>query len=260
MEEIIMKGIKKIINFVIVLSLVMGCLVTTNSVATKASSIGQGSLYRYNAPSIYLGDSVYCELDDEYYYKLHVSSDTYVKLYGRTYDSCMGLACELLDSSGDYINLYYSKQKENWGYGVLNKTIYLKQGTYYLALYGTGFTDDNDYAYLSVDATTVTKKAPKKKTTKKYKWKNTKKKKFSVSKKRIIVKKGRRKKVTVTLRYNSGYAYYKIKNARKVSAKWGNWHGSKIKLSIKGKRRGKTKIVITNSKNSKKFVIRVRVK
>ena len=255
-----MKGIKKIINFVIVLSLVMGCLVTTNSVATKAKSIGQGSVYRYNAPSIYLGDSVYCELDDEYYYKLNVYNDTYVKLYGRTYDSSMGLACELLNSSGNYINSYYSDEKENWGYDILNKTIYLRKGTYYLGIYGTGFSDDNDYVYLSVDATTVTKQTPKKKTNKKNVWRNTTKKKFSVSKKRITVKKGRRKKVTVTLRYNSGSVYYKIKNARKVSAKWGRWHGDKVKLSIKGKKRGRTKIIITNSKNSKRYVIKVRVK
>ncbi len=133
----------------------------------------------------------------------------------------------------------------------------LKQGIYYLELdtwnsnyYNIGAFILYKNAPISAPKVNGPKKTAKKQTTKK----------FKISKKSIVIKKGKKKSVTVTYKYSTGSVYYKITKRNRVSANWGNWKGDKVKLYIKGKRKGKTKIVITNSKNSKKLVIKVRVK
>ena len=248
---------KKIINYVVVLSLMLGCFLATQNVETEAKMMGKGSFYKYNAPNFNLGDEIYCESDDEFFYKLYVPSDTYIRVYARGYDPRMHIYFSLYDSNGNCEEFLYSDSSEKWGYEQLDRIIYLRKGTYIIGVEGYGWTEYSDYLYVKVSKTTVRPKSTIVSNVKKSS--NNYSSKFKVSRKNIYVKKGRKKKITVTFKYSSGSVYYKVKNTRKVSASWGSWYGDKVKLRIKGKRRGKTKVIISNSKTRKKYAINVWV-
>ncbi len=83
---------------------------------------------------------------------------------------------------------------------------------------------------------------------------------FSVNKKKITLKRYKRTKVTVTFRRKKGTVYYKIKDKNYLSGKWGKFSGDTIKLTLQGRRPGKTTVIITNSFNKEKKKISVTVK
>ena len=80
------------------------------------------------------------------------------------------------------------------------------------------------------------------------------------SKGKVTVSVGQTVTVNITYKKN-GTISCLTKNKKIVTTVWGkDWNGNKIKLKIKGKKVGSTKLVITNSKNNEKAVIRVEVK
>lgn len=83
---------------------------------------------------------------------------------------------------------------------------------------------------------------------------------LSSSKTNVTVTKGQKTSVNITYK-KSGKIYYENFNTDVIKASWGKkWNGYKIKLNIKGKKVGKTKIIVTNSKNKEKVTINVKVK
>lgn len=80
---------------------------------------------------------------------------------------------------------------------------------------------------------------------------------FSVSSTNVTVNKTG--SVTVTSK-NNGSVKYHVDNPDIVSCKWASqWVGNTLRLSITGKSIGSTKITISNAKNNRTLVIRVRV-
>lgn len=82
---------------------------------------------------------------------------------------------------------------------------------------------------------------------------------LSSSKTKVTVQKGSKACVIITLK-KDGMVYYQNMNNKIAAAKWGKSEDGRIKLYIKGKKVGQSKIFITNSKNKEKVVIRVKVK
>lgn len=82
---------------------------------------------------------------------------------------------------------------------------------------------------------------------------------LSVSKTSITVPRRRKKAVTVTFRKGGSVSYH-IKNGKYVSCSWGSFRGKKCKLTICGRKRGQTVVVIKNSYNNEKRKIKVRVR
>lgn len=82
---------------------------------------------------------------------------------------------------------------------------------------------------------------------------------LSSSKTKVTVQKGSKACVIVTFK-KDGMVYYQNMNSKIATAKWGKSEDGRIKLYIKGKKVGQSKILITNSKNKEKVVIRVKVK
>lgn len=83
---------------------------------------------------------------------------------------------------------------------------------------------------------------------------------LSAKKTNVQVKKG--KQVPIKIRYTEqGYLNVKVQGRYIVGAKWKpGWDGDYCTLYLKGLKKGKTKVVITNTANKEKIVINVTVK
>lgn len=80
------------------------------------------------------------------------------------------------------------------------------------------------------------------------------------SKTNVTVEKGKKTAVNIKFKKN-GKVYWTNMNTNIVKASWGkSTDGNKLKLNLKGKKVGNTKVIITNSRNKEKIVIRVKVK
>ena len=66
--------------------------------------------------------------------------------------------------------------------------------------------------------------------------------------------------VLITYTYNKGEVRYKIDDTSVVTADWSDWYGDKIYLFLTAQGPGSTKVTISNSVNSTKYVINVRVR
>lgn len=85
------------------------------------------------------------------------------------------------------------------------------------------------------------------------------KKVFKASQKKVTVAKSKKKTITITNTIGTKISC-KVSNKKICTVKLGKWKGSKIRLTIKGKKKGKTKITIKSNKTKKKIKILVKVK
>lgn len=85
-----------------------------------------------------------------------------------------------------------------------------------------------------------------------------KKKVFKANKKKITLTEKKKKKITITNSIGTKVSC-KIANKKICSCKWGKWKKNKIKLTIRGKKNGKTKITIKSDKTKKKIKIVIKV-
>lgn len=81
---------------------------------------------------------------------------------------------------------------------------------------------------------------------------------LKISRSSISLKKGKKKSVVVTF-FKEGDVIYKIKKAKYVSCSWGEFDGDKVRLTIRGLKKGKTTVMISNSFNKEKRKITVKV-
>lgn len=86
---------------------------------------------------------------------------------------------------------------------------------------------------------------------------SAKSKSFYANKTKIVITKSATVTITSTMRASLKYTIAK-KNV--CSAKWGEWSGNKIKLFIKAKNIGNTKVTVKNSKSNEKLTLKVTVK
>ncbi len=82
---------------------------------------------------------------------------------------------------------------------------------------------------------------------------------FTASSSNISVSKGKKKTVTVTCSKKLKLKYV-IKNKKIVSCAWKKMKGNNYKLIIRGKKKGKTSITLTNSFNQEKIKLTVKVR
>lgn len=233
-----------------IVGLLVIALLICNSV-TNYTDVKAGVYWAKEAEYIRIGDSVsfsrgtYDGYINPYYFYVSGTTDLSIKLFIKQFE--VNFIVSLYNDDGDCLFEEYGISKGTCKYNHSTGTYdlnlnfgKLKKGTYYLefSTFNSNYENRGNFVLKSNKSTN---------------------KKFKVSKKSIIVKKGRKKSVTVTYKYNSGSVYSTIKNKRYASTKWGKWNGDKVKLYIKGKKKGKTKIYITNSKNSKKLAITVKV-
>ena len=249
---------KKIIAIVL-------CLILTLSLnVVMQTTVEAGVYWAEEAEYIQIGDTVnysratYDGYINPYYFDVLEKTDLSIKMYIKQFD--VNFSVYLYNDDGDCLFGEYGISegtcKYNHSSGTYNLDLNfgkLKEGTYYLEFSNFNRNYENRGAFVLYKNKPISVPSDNKSTSSK------KVKKFKVSKKSIVVKKGKSKSVTVTFKYKSGSVEYKIKKKKIVSAKWGTWHGDKIKLKIKGKKKGKTTVYITNSKTSKKIKINVKV-
>ncbi len=249
-----------------IVAMLIATLMICNNIIYTAN-VKAGVYWAKEAEYVRIGDTIgysratYDGYINPYYFNVSSATDLSIKMYITQFDA--DFSVYLYNDDGDCLFADYNISKGDCKYNHSTNAYEitlnfgkLKKGTYYLELDTHSPSYENRGAFKLFENKPVI--IPNNNSTTSAK--NTVNKKFKISKKKIVVKKGKKKSVTVTYKYNSGSVYYKIKKKKCVSARWGDWNGDKVKLYIKGKRKGKTKIYVTNSVNSKKLVITVKVK
>ena len=83
---------------------------------------------------------------------------------------------------------------------------------------------------------------------------------MKVSSKKVYIEGiGTTTNVTVTFKSSYGYTKSVVKDKRICSSKWGQWDGDQAKLMLKGLRKGKTTVTVTNTRNRERITLKVYV-